>query len=74
MFFVYIFRRKILYVAFFRYNIAEFRIFGIKYVYIPNIVIDKLRIEKNFSYGDIAKIIRNVPDGMTADDIINLFV
>lgn len=35
---------------------------------------DKLRIEKNFSYGDIAKIIRNVPDGMTADDIINLFV
>ena len=36
--------------------------------------IDKLRIEKNFSYGDIAKIIRNVPDGMTADDIINLFV
>ena len=36
--------------------------------------IDKLRIEKNFSYGDIAKIIRNVPNGMTADDIINLFV
>ena len=36
--------------------------------------IDKLRIEKNFSHGDIAKIIRNVPDGMTADDIINLFV
>ena len=36
--------------------------------------IDKLRIEKNFSYGDIAKIIRNVPDGMTADDIINLIV
>lgn len=36
--------------------------------------IDKLRSEKNFSYRDIAKIIRNIPDGMTADDIINLFV
>lgn len=36
--------------------------------------IDKLCVEKNMSYGDIALIMRNIPDGMTAEEVINLFV
>lgn len=36
--------------------------------------IDKLCAEKNMSYGDIALIMRNIPDGMTAEEVINLFV
>ena len=45
MFLFYIFSRKIFYVAFLRYDIAEPRIFGVKYVYVPDVMIDKLRID-----------------------------